>query len=119
MPKKVSQHKNRSRRFITGVRPRRGNMSAVNELLDRQPALRSLAAERARQADWLQWVRQVLAPELASHVSLAVAKNDELILYVASAAWSNRLRYAVGALHNLLQARDASLSKIRVRVMPP
>jgi hypothetical protein len=119
MPKKVSQYKNRSRRFVTGARSRLGNMSPLNELLDRQPALRSLAAERARQADWLQWLRQVLAPELASHVSLAVAKNDELILYVASAAWSNRLRYAVGALHNQLQARDATLSKIRVRVMPP
>jgi hypothetical protein len=94
-------------------------MSTVNELLDRQPALRSLAAARARQGDWLQWLRQVLAPELASHVTLAVAKNDELTLYVASAAWSNRLRYAVGALHNPLQARDATLSKIRVRVMPP
>ncbi|HEX9139319.1 MAG TPA: DciA family protein [Steroidobacteraceae bacterium] len=94
-------------------------MTSVNDLLDRQPALRPLAAERARQADWLQWLRQVLAPELAAHVRQAVAKNDELTLYVASAAWSNRLRYAVGALHNLLQARDPALSKIRVRVMPP
>jgi hypothetical protein len=94
-------------------------MSTVNDLLGRQPTMRALAAEQARQADWLQWLRQILAPELAAHLSLAVAKDDELTLYVASAAWSNRLRYAVGALHNQLQARDATLSKIRVRVMPP
>jgi hypothetical protein len=97
---------------------RKTRMSSVQDLLARKPGLRAFAAAQPLQSDWQDWLIARLPAELAPHLAQVLKKPAELIVYAENAAWSSRLRYAVAELLPQIQARDAQLQRIAVRIRP-
>jgi len=94
-------------------------MDSVKDLLQRStPVLAGLQREALRQRDWLQWVQRELPEELATHVTGVTEQSGEIVLLVESAAWSVRLRYAAPQLLSAMNAQQANIVAVRVRVVP-
>ena len=94
-------------------------MDSVKDLLQRStPVLAGLQREALRQRDWLQWVRRELPEELAEHVTGVTEQSGEIVLLAQSAAWSVRLRYAAPQLLSAMNAQQANIVAVRVRVVP-
>jgi hypothetical protein len=58
----------------------------------------------------------MVAAELASHIVNALPKNGQLVVFADSAAWGTRLRYALAAMQPDIAGRDATISRLSVRV---
>jgi hypothetical protein len=94
-------------------------MDSVKDLLQRStPVLAGLQREALRQRDWLQWVQRELPEELATHVTGVTEQSGEIVLLTQSAAWSVRLRYAAPQLLSAMNAQQANIVAVRVRVVP-
>ncbi len=130
MPKKPTPDKKTRARNPNANAAFRKAPTAINDLLARRPALTALAARVPAQQEWLQWLRSVLPEELVSHVVNVVPKGLagasgrgpsarqalELVVLADSAAWCERLRYALAGLAEQIAARDAAVQRTRVRV---
>jgi hypothetical protein len=124
MPKKLSPDKK------TGARNRRQNADtgprtalaynikpkSVSDLLISTTGLRRIAATIPLQQSWAEWLRAMVATELASHIVNAVPNNGQLIVFADSAAWGTRLRYALASMQTEITGRDATISRASVRV---
>jgi hypothetical protein len=123
MPKKPTpDKKTRARNRLTNTGFRKAPAS-INDLLARRPALTALAAAVPAQQDWVRWLRSALPAELGAHIVNVVPKTlpasrktIELVVLADSAAWCERLRYALAALDAQITARDAAVQRTRVRV---
>lgn len=94
-------------------------MDSVKDLLQRStPVLAGLQREALRQHDWLQWVRRELPAELAGHVTGVTEQAGELVIFAESAVWGVRLRYAAPQLLGVIGLKQASISGVKIRVMP-
>ena len=94
-------------------------MDSVKDLLQRStPVLAGLQREALRQRDWLQWVQRELPEELGTHVTGVTEQSGEIVLLAESAAWSVRLRYAAPQLLSAMNAQQANIVAVRVRVVP-
>ena len=94
-------------------------MDSVKDLLLRStPVLAGLQREALRHHDWLQWVQRELPEELASHVTGVTEQAGALVIFAESAVWGVRLRYAAPQLLGVISRQQASISDVKVRVMP-
>jgi len=78
--------------------------------------LRRIAAIIPVQQSWADWLRGMVAVELAGHIVNAVPNNGQLVVFADSAAWGTRLRYALAGMQADIAGRDASISRASVRV---
>jgi hypothetical protein len=94
-------------------------MDSVKDLLQRStPVLAGLQREALRQRDWLQWVQRELPEELVTHVTGVTEQSGELVIFAESAVWGVRLRYAVPQLMSAMNAQQANIVGVKVRVVP-
>jgi hypothetical protein len=124
MPKKCPPYKK------TGARNRRQGADAghrtalacnikpksVSELLNNRAGLRGIAKSIPLQQSWAEWLRGMVAAELAGHIVNAVPNNGQLVVFADSAAWGTRLRYALAGMQADIAGRDATISRASVRV---
>jgi hypothetical protein len=88
-------------------------MDSVKDLLQRStPVLAGL------QRDWLQWVQRELPQDLATHVTGVTEQAGEIVLFAESAVWGVRLRYAAPQLLSAMNAQQANIVAVKVRVVP-
>ncbi|HEV7716218.1 MAG TPA: hypothetical protein VGO53_11515 [Steroidobacteraceae bacterium] len=95
-------------------------MQSVKALLSRssQSALGRVAQQRQSQADWREWLRAKLPAALDMHVTGAVERDDSLVIFAESAAWSARLRFAVAEFETEIRREKPAIRSVNVRVMP-
>jgi hypothetical protein len=120
MPKKPRQNNHIASRTTAGSRPPgTRHIPGIGELLARAPLMRARAAQTAEQQPFFDWLRAALPAETANHVLGMERRSQELILRVDSAAWCNRIRYALAALQPEIQQREPLIGQVLVRVAPP
>jgi hypothetical protein len=81
--------------------------------------LQGLRRAQDSQADWLTWIRKMLPEDLRDAPTNAIARDGELVVLAASAAWGTRLRYALAELDAQIRERAPQLRRVSVRVAPP
>jgi len=119
MPKKTRRDKRGSSPVRTGPGLTSRRPDSVKELLTRRaPALKRVTAQADRAHFWTGWLSQHLPPELRARVSGVVERDDTLVIFAESAAWSARLRYSVAELDAAIRAAAVGLSAVEVRVRP-
>jgi hypothetical protein len=92
---------------------------SVKDLLARvTPALTRVSNQAARQDFWRGWLAAHLPAELFPHLSGIVERDDTLVIFAESAAWSARLRYAIQELEEELRRAQSGIQQIAVRVRP-
>jgi hypothetical protein len=92
---------------------------SVKALLQRSsPAFESIAKQAEKQRNWRSWLAVQLAGELFERITGIVEHADELVIFVESASWGVRLRYALAELDGELRASHPRIVQIAVRVMP-
>ncbi len=72
----------------------------------------------ARANFWNEWLSSRLPAETGARVSGVVERDDTLVIFAESAAWSARLRFAVQELEREILAAAAGLTGVVVRVRP-
>lgn len=70
------------------------------------------------QDKWLSRLRETLDPALLERVTGTGFDAGILTVYVESAAWSARLRYALAEALPALRAKDETLKSVGVRLRP-
>jgi hypothetical protein len=119
MPKKVGRNKRIRLPMRSRTSPAAHKSDSVKELLARAaPALRRVTQQAARQSFWSEWLAAHLPAELYKHVSGVAERDGTLVIFVASAAFSARLRYALPELEGQLRAAAPELTTVKVRVLP-
>jgi hypothetical protein len=123
MQKKPYSDKANSRRgsrFSQSRRQQSRNpLDSVKDLLQRAtPVLAGLQREALRQRDWLPWVQRELPEELGTHVTGVTEQSGELVIFAESAVWGVRLRYAAPQLLSAINAQQANIVGVKVRVVP-
>ena len=99
--------------------PNSVRVHSVKDLLGRSlPSLKRVTDQAARQNFWSVWLTQHLSPELRTRISGVTEQDGKLVIFACSAAWSARLRYAVGELEALIREADPQLASVAVRVLP-
>jgi hypothetical protein len=92
---------------------------SVKEVLGRaSPTLTRVSDQAARQTWWKQWLAQQLPAELTPRLSGVVERENTLILFAESAAWSARLRYVMQDLEARIKQAQPTIQQVSVRVMP-
>jgi Dna[CI] antecedent DciA-like protein len=101
------------------MRPHSPSADSVKDLLSRaHPALARLSDQAARQALWRGWLARHLPRAIATHVAGVVERNDTLVIFTSSAAWSARLRFAVAEIEAELKRAHPGIAAVAVRVLP-
>ncbi|HUL45818.1 MAG TPA: hypothetical protein VLV25_01820 [Steroidobacteraceae bacterium] len=72
----------------------------------------------ARASFWNEWLSNRLPPETGARVSGVVERDDTLVIFAESAAWSARLRFAVQELEREMLAAARGIRSVVVRVRP-
>ena len=83
-------------------------------------ALERLVKRNAAREIWTDQVRAALSTRIAPHCRVADLRGKRLTIYVAGAAWANRLRFELPSLQATLRslADFATLEEIRIVTMP-
>jgi hypothetical protein len=82
------------------------------------PALVRVTEQAARQREWRKWLENKLSAEVVAHLSGVVERDDTLVVFTESAAWSARARYAVAEIEPLIRKEHKGIRRVEVRVMP-
>ncbi|MCU0760737.1 MAG: DUF721 domain-containing protein [Steroidobacteraceae bacterium] len=119
MPKRPTRDKNFRPRSET---PRAYGKRApfiVKDLLAKAGITSKGIAQFADQQDkWLKRLRERLDPALCERITGTGFEAGTLTVYVESAAWSARLRYALAEALPALRETDAALAAVSVRLRP-
>ena len=93
---------------------------SVKALLSRssQSALSDVARHRQSQKDWREWLGSKLPAALAARITGVVERDENLVIFAESAAWSARLRYAIAELDADIRRENPAIRTVSVRVMP-
>ncbi|MBV8806633.1 MAG: DUF721 domain-containing protein [Sinobacteraceae bacterium] len=92
---------------------------SVKEVLRRaSPTLTRVADQAGRQSYWRHWLTQQLPAELTSHLTGVVEREDTLVIFTDSSAWSARLRYCLTELEAQIKQAQPTIQHVSVRVMP-
>jgi len=86
--------------------------------MQKQGWVAGLQRVHADQQDWLARVAALLPAELRGSLVGVVHRPGQLTVLTSSAAWSNRVRYALAALEPQLLAGRPDIVKVLVRVSP-
>ena len=95
-------------------------VESVKALLSRssQSALSDVAQHRQSQKDWRSFLSSKLPAALASRVTGVVERDENLVIFAESSAWSARLRYAIAELDEEIRRANPAIKSVNVRVMP-
>jgi len=120
MPNKLRRdNRGGTRKLMTGVSKPFRKPHSVKEVLGRaNPTLTRLHDQADRQSFWKQWLAQQLPAELTTRLSGVVERDDTLVIFTESAAWSARLRYLMQELQAAVKQAHPTIKRISVRVMP-
>jgi hypothetical protein len=103
-----------SRTSLVSRRP-----DSVKDLLARHaPGLTRITDQAARQSFWSEWLATHLPAELCPRISGVSARDNTLVVFAETAAWSARLRFAVLEIEAAIRAAAPEITDIRVRVLP-
>src|SRR5262245_41592440 len=92
---------------------------SVKDLLKHAPAvLAPISQKVGRQHDWRQWLEKRLPPPIGARLTGVVERDEVLVIFTESAAWSVRMRYAVADIEPELKQSFPGIVRIAVRVMP-
>ena len=92
---------------------------SVKELLQRGvPAVSAVTEQRERTRDWEEWLAAHVPPSLGARVTGLTERADTLVVFVESAAWCARLRFALLELEAAARELRPRLKGIEVRVLP-
>jgi hypothetical protein len=120
MPNKLRRNKRRgSRNPATNVSKPFRSPDSVKDVLSRAtPALLRVSDQASRQRYWRQWLAQHVPAELTARLSGVVERDDILVIFAESAAWSARLRYVIQELEGQIKQAAPTIQHVSVRVMP-
>jgi len=119
MPKKMSRDKRRRRSMRSAAAVKTAPIHSVKELLSAvAPALTRVTEQAARANFWSAWLCRHLPTVLSARISGVIERDDTLVIFAISAAWSARLRFALQELEPQLRAASPGLAAISVRVRP-
>ena len=120
MPNKLRRNKRGGTRTpATRVSKPFRKPDSVKEVLQRaSPMLTRVSDQAGRQRYWRQWLTQQLPAELTSRLSGVVEREDTLVIFTESAAWSARLRYLMQELEAQIKQAQPTIQHVSVRVMP-
>ena len=103
----------------SGAVGRLRRLDSVKDLLARNaPALTRVTNQTARANFWNAWLSNRLPAEIRARISGVVEREDTLVIFAESAAWSARLRYTVQELEREILAAAGGLKSVVVRVRP-
>ena len=77
-----------------------------------------VTTQAARANFWSEWLSKRLPAETAARVSGVVERDDTLVIFAESAAWSARLRFAVQELEREILTAAGGVTGVVVRVRP-
>src|SRR5215475_2030168 len=111
MPNKLRRDKRGGTRDLaTSVSKPFRKPHSVKEVLGRaSPTLTRLQIQADRQSFWTEWLTQQLPAELTSRLSGVVERDDTLVIFTESAAWSARLRYLMQELQGLVKQTQPTI----------
>jgi len=119
MPKKVRRYKRGSSTVSSGAVGNSRRPDSVKELLARRaPILTRVTTQTARANFWHDWLSKRLPPQISVRVSGVVEREDALVIFAESAAWSARLRFAVQELEREILDAAGGAKSVVVRVRP-
>jgi len=120
MPNKLHRNKRAaSRKLATNVSKTFRAPHSVKEVLDRTtPTLTRVADQASRQGYWKQWLAQHVPADLTARLTGVVEREDTLVIFAESAAWSARLRYVMQELEGQIKQARPTIQHVSVRVMP-
>jgi hypothetical protein len=120
MPNKLRRDKRSgTRNSATNVSKLFRTPDSVKAVLGRStPTLTRVSDQANRQAFWKQWLAQHLPSELTPRLSGVVERDDTLVIFAESAAWSARLRYVMQELQPQIKQAQPTIQQVSVRVMP-
>jgi hypothetical protein len=120
MPNKLHRNKRRgSRNLATNVSKPFRSPDSVKDVLSRAtPALTRVSDQASRQRYWRAWLAQHVPAELTERLSGVVERDDTLVIFAESAAWSARLRYVIQELEGQIKQAGPTIQHVSVRVMP-
>lgn len=99
--------------------PNSARVHSVKDLLSRAlPSLKGVTEQQERQNFWDQWLSIHLSPEVHERVSGIAEQDGQLVIFASSAAWSARLRYALGELEGAIREAAPHVASVAVRVLP-
>lgn len=120
MPNKLRRNKRGGSRITaTNVSKPFRKLDSVKEVLGRlTPTLTRVTDQADRQKYWKNWLAEHLPAELTPRLSGIVEREDTLVIFAESAAWSARLRYVMQELEPRIQQAQPTIQHVSVRVMP-
>jgi hypothetical protein len=119
MPKRPPRNKNFRPRSET-IRPygQRAPFNVKDLLAKAGITSKGIAQFADQQSRWSSKLASTLDPALFERVTGTGFEAGTLTVYVESAAWSARLRYAIAECLPRLQEADATLAAVSVRLRP-
>ncbi len=119
MPKRPPRNKNFRPRPET-IRPygQRAPFNVKDLLAKAGITSKGIAQFADQQSRWSSALADALDPALFERITGTGFEAGTLTVYVESAAWSARLRYALAECLPRLQAADATLAAVSVRLRP-
>jgi hypothetical protein len=119
MPKRPTRNKNFRPRSQTSRAYGQRSPFIVKDLLAKAGITSKGIAQFAdRQSRWQSMLTSMLDPELSRRITGTGFEGGTLTVYVESAAWSARLRYALAERLPQLRAADSTLTAVSVRLRP-
>ncbi len=119
MPKRTPRNKNFRPRSPTTRRYGQQTPFNVKDLLAKAGITsKGIARFADQQNHWTKRLESALDPALAQRITGTGFEAGTLTVYVESAAWSARLRYALAECLPQLQATDEGLTNVSVRLRP-
>jgi hypothetical protein len=120
MPNKLRRNKRAgSRNLATNVSKPFRRADSVKEILAGvSPTLTRVSDQASRQVYWKEWLAKHVPAELTVRLSGVVEREDTLVIFAESAAWSARLRYVMQELEGEIKQARPTIKHVSVRVMP-
>lgn len=81
-------------------------------------ALERLVKRNAVRQTWTDQLRAVTSPAVAPHCEVADMRGGLLTIYVAGAAWANRLRFELPHIKTVLRALSDFATLENIRIVP-
>jgi len=117
--KKKSREKQPARAYVRTRRNVKSAPRSINNIMAGKAWMQNLKSAQSMQQDWLAWLQAALPEELRSCLRGVIPRGTELVVLTDSAAWSARVRYALGALEGEMRARAGGVvTRVTVRVAP-
>jgi hypothetical protein len=120
MPNNPTRHKlRRSQKRPKNAVPSKVGHS-VKALLQgaRSSTIARISAQKRSQEAWRAWLDAHLPEAVRGTVRGVVEQDGQLAVFTESAAWSARLRFALGELEEQIHKERPEISKVVVKVRP-